>query len=68
MIEEEMDAPSTDLTEEQCDQAYGEGYNACHDSKSLLTNPYEKDSPLWHEWKRGWQHYDADYNPLYYEH
>jgi len=48
------------------EQAYGDGYIACHDNKPLSANPYKPDSAQWREWVNGWEHYDADYNPDYY--
>lgn len=47
------------------EEAYAEGYVACSQNKPISANLYS-DEPLAEEWRKGWRHYDADYNPDYY--
>lgn len=46
--------------------AYSLGYASCADDMSLESNPFERGTDDYHEWRDGWKHYDADYNPDYY--
>jgi hypothetical protein len=45
---------------------YGDGYVACANNEPVTANPYSKETEDWNEWRKGWQHYDADYNADYY--
>ena len=56
---------ATETSEILAEEAYSEGYVACSQSKPINTNPYS-DELLAGEWRKGWTHYDADYNPDYY--
>lgn len=52
--------------EELKEQAYSEGYTASAEGISKKFNPYGHGSARYKEWRAGWDHYDADYNPDYY--
>lgn len=41
-------------------EAYAEGCNARNEGKKWETNPYDRLSPDWCEWRRGWDDTDAD--------
>jgi hypothetical protein len=58
--------PKQDLTEEQCNEAFGAGAVACSNGQKRGDNPHIEGTSLYHEWDNGWRQYDADYNPDYY--
>ncbi|MFI0401014.1 MAG: hypothetical protein ACH34X_18175 [Thiolinea sp.] len=64
MLEHGLHTPNTH-TDTELDAAYAAGYNACHDG--LKINPYPANSILAQQWQAGRKHYDADYNPEYYQ-
>ena len=54
------------MTQTPEEQAYGQGYIACAEDKLITDNPYPAGA-LYEEWRKGWKHFDAEYNPTYYE-
>ena len=58
--------PQPDLTEADCDAAFGAGAVACSNGIKRSDNPYIEGTALYQEWESGWRQYDADYNPDYY--
>lgn len=49
------------------EKAWSKGYADCWDGVKIDYPPYNNEA-LQKEWIKGWNHYDAEYNPKYVSH